>query len=91
MLRPYDKTYFAILLTEKLVMIMYKKGENLMNIILIRHGDPDYVNDTLTAKGHEEANKLCKFLSGTPIDALYQSPNGTNLTDSDNSPSSVSG
>jgi broad specificity phosphatase PhoE len=55
---------------------LVEKGEDLMNIILIRHGDPDYANDTLTAKGHEEASKLCKFLSGISIDAIYQSPNG---------------
>jgi broad specificity phosphatase PhoE len=47
-----------------------------MNIIFIRHGDPDYVNDTLTENGHEEAKKLSTFLTNTPIDAIYQSPNG---------------
>ena len=25
-----------------------------MRILLIRHGDPDYVNDTLTEKGRRE-------------------------------------
>jgi broad specificity phosphatase PhoE len=47
-----------------------------MNIIFIRHGDPDYANDTLTEKGHEEARKLSTFLTNMPIDAIYQSPNG---------------
>ena len=47
-----------------------------MNIIFIRHGDPDYANDTLTEKGHEEARKLSTFLANMPIDAIYQSPNG---------------
>ena len=31
-----------------------------MRILLIRHGDPDYVNDTLTAKGSREAAQLAK-------------------------------
>lgn len=47
-----------------------------MEIILIRHGDPDYANDTLTPKGHEEAKKLADFLADKRIDAIFQSPNG---------------
>jgi len=47
-----------------------------MEIILIRHGDPDYANDTLTPSGHEEARKLARFLADKPIDAIFQSPNG---------------
>ncbi|MGQ9608198.1 MAG: histidine phosphatase family protein [bacterium] len=47
-----------------------------MEIILIRHGEPDYTNDTLTPRGHKEAKKLAKFLSKIPISAIYQSPNG---------------
>ena len=47
-----------------------------MEIILIRHGDPDYANDTLTPKGHEEAKRLAEFLADVPIDAIFQSPNG---------------
>lgn len=47
-----------------------------MEIILIRHGDPDYANDTLTPRGHEEAKKLARFLADKPIDAIFQSPNG---------------
>ena len=31
-----------------------------MRILLIRHGDPDYVNDTLTEKGRREAALLAK-------------------------------
>ena len=31
-----------------------------MKIIFIRHGDPDYVNDTLTEKGMREAKLLAK-------------------------------
>ena len=47
-----------------------------MEIILIRHGDPDYANDTLTLTGHEEAKLLASFLADRPIDAIFQSPNG---------------
>lgn len=47
-----------------------------MEIILVRHGDPDYTNDTLTPKGHEEAKRLASFLADVPIDAIFQSPNG---------------
>jgi len=47
-----------------------------VEIILIRHGDPDYANDTLTPKGHEEAKRLAEFLADVPIDAIFQSPNG---------------
>ena len=32
----------------------------LMKIIFIRHGDPDYVNDSLTEKGIREAKLLAK-------------------------------
>ncbi len=32
-----------------------------MEIILIRHGEPDYANDTLTSRGHKEAKKLAKI------------------------------
>ncbi len=31
-----------------------------MDLLLIRHGDPDYPNDTLTAKGHLRQNGLLK-------------------------------
>ena len=47
-----------------------------MNIILIRHGDPDYVNDTLTKKGRQEAVALAKFLKNIPVKKFYCSPMG---------------
>lgn len=47
-----------------------------MRIILIRHADPDYANDALTPKGHEQAKKLAKYLEKMSIDAIFQSPNG---------------
>lgn len=47
-----------------------------MEILLIRHGDPDYANDSLTERGRREAQKLAERLRGMPIDRLYVSPLG---------------
>jgi probable phosphoglycerate mutase len=47
-----------------------------MEILLIRHGDPDYARDSLTRRGFEEARRLAEALSGVPIDDLYVSPLG---------------
>lgn len=47
-----------------------------MRIIFIRHGDPDYVNDTLTEKGLREAKLLADRVSRWPVTAFYCSPLG---------------
>ena len=47
-----------------------------MRILIIRHGDPDYVNDTLTEKGHREASLLADMLEKERIDHAYVSPLG---------------
>ncbi|MBO4733618.1 MAG: histidine phosphatase family protein [Clostridia bacterium] len=47
-----------------------------MQIILIRHGDPDYVNDTLTPRGQDEAIALGRFLRDIPVTKFYCSPMG---------------
>lgn len=47
-----------------------------MKLILIRHGDPDYVNDTLTERGRIEAELLADWLSTMRIDKIYVSPKG---------------
>ncbi|NCO34701.1 MAG: histidine phosphatase family protein [Armatimonadetes bacterium] len=47
-----------------------------MQVLLIRHGDPDYTNDTLTEKGHTEARALAESLRHVPLHALYVSPFG---------------
>jgi len=62
----YQMTCYSSTITKELSML----------ISLIRHGDPDYANDTLTSKGHKEARKLAKFLANKPIDAIFQSPKG---------------
>ena len=47
-----------------------------MRILIIRHGDPDYANDTLTEKGHREAKLLAEKLKKEKIDYIYSSPLG---------------
>ena len=47
-----------------------------MRLLLIRHGDPDYANDTLTEKGVKEAKLLAERLAGENIRDIYVSPLG---------------
>lgn len=47
-----------------------------MRLLLIRHGDPDYIHDTLTEKGDREAELLAELLAGEEIDDIYMSPMG---------------
>ena len=47
-----------------------------MELLIVRHGDPDYANDTLTEKGKVEAELLAEKLSKMKIDACYVSPLG---------------
>lgn len=47
-----------------------------MKIHFIRHGDPDYINDSLTELGREEAIKLATYMRHLPISAVYASPLG---------------
>lgn len=48
-----------------------------MRIIFIRHGDPDYMNDSLTEKGVREAKLLAKRVSEwKDITEIYCSPLG---------------
>lgn len=47
-----------------------------MRLYVIRHGDPDYANDTLTAKGIDEATALAAYLEGEGVRTLYSSPLG---------------
>lgn len=51
--------------------------DKLMKIIFIRHGDPDYVNDSLTEKGIREAKLLAKRVAKwEKITQFYCSPLG---------------
>lgn len=47
-----------------------------MKILMIRHGDPDYVHDALTEKGRVEAACLAERLAKMDIQAFYVSPLG---------------
>jgi broad specificity phosphatase PhoE len=47
-----------------------------MDVLLIRHGDPDYSNDTLTPLGHRQAHRLAEHLVTAGISRLYCSPMG---------------
>lgn len=47
-----------------------------MEIWIIRHGDPDYVRDSLTEKGVVEAKLLAKRISKQKVTAFYCSPLG---------------
>jgi len=55
--------------------LSYERGK-LMEVILIRHADPDYKKDTITEKGHQEAKALSLSLKGSRLDNLYVSPLG---------------
>ncbi len=45
-----------------------------MRILIIRHAEPDYENDTLTEKGFREAEILSERLKERVIDDIYSSP-----------------
>lgn len=47
-----------------------------MEIWIVRHGDPDYVRDSLTEKGVVEAKLLAKRISKQRVTAFYCSPLG---------------
>lgn len=47
-----------------------------MKLIFIRHGDPDYANDTLTEKGWREALALSERVCKWDIKNIYCSPLG---------------
>ena len=47
-----------------------------MKLIIIRHGDPDYVHDTLTEKGWKEAEYLSERIAKLNVDEFYVSPLG---------------
>ena len=47
-----------------------------MQVLLIRHGEPDYENDTLTEVGHQQAQLLAASLAAESLDAIYVSHMG---------------
>jgi len=47
-----------------------------MKLLIIRHGDPDYANDTLTAQGWREAELVSLRMEKEDIKQIYVSPLG---------------
>lgn len=47
-----------------------------MRLVIVRHGDPDYIHDSLTEQGEKEAQLLSERISKMHVDAFYQSPLG---------------
>ena len=47
-----------------------------MRLLFIRHGDPDYVNDSLTKKGRREAECLAELAPALDLGEVYASPMG---------------
>ena len=47
-----------------------------MVLYIIRHADPDYVNNTITPLGREEAAALGVRMSSVKLDKIYTSPMG---------------
>ena len=47
-----------------------------MNLLLIRHGHPDYTHDCLTPLGHSQAERAADRLRDEKIDAFFSSPFG---------------
>ncbi|HEV7785285.1 MAG TPA: histidine phosphatase family protein [Thermoanaerobaculia bacterium] len=45
-----------------------------MRLYIIRHAEPDYPRDALTARGHAQARELANRLSTMGIDQVYSSP-----------------
>lgn len=47
-----------------------------MRLIFVRHGDPDYANDSLTERGRKEVEALLKRAKNWKVDRFYSSPLG---------------
>ena len=47
-----------------------------MNILIIRHGEPDYANDSITERGADDARRLAAIVDRYHIDEFYVSPLG---------------
>ncbi len=47
-----------------------------MNLYIVRHGNPDYSNDTLTDLGRTQAEACAEEMTGLAIDEIYSSPYG---------------
>ncbi len=59
-----------------IVCLVKQERKNTMKLLIIRHGDPDYTIDSLTEKGHREAEMLAERIAPMDIAAYYVSPLG---------------
>ncbi len=50
-----------------------------MNLYYIRHGEPDYENDSLTEIGKQQALKTGEYFASINLDKIFSSPNGRAL------------
>jgi probable phosphoglycerate mutase len=50
-----------------------------MKLLIVRHADPDYPNNTITSAGHQEAQALAKRMVLLGLDRIYSSPLGRAL------------
>ncbi len=60
-------------------MGVYNRWEAALQLLLVRHGDPHYPTDSLTERGHREAERLAETLDDYRIDALFVSTMGRAL------------
>ena len=67
--------YFYLLIYDIFVLILIVKG-TIMKLIFVRHGEPDYINDSLTENGRAEALALAKRISTWDVTEFYVSPQG---------------
>ena len=56
--------------------VFKRNKENNMNLIFIRHAEPDYTIDSLTEKGFREAEMLANRTKDWKVDEVYVSPMG---------------
>ena len=56
--------------------VFKRNKENNMNLIFIRHAEPDYTIDSLTEKGFREAEMLANRTKDWNVDEVYVSPMG---------------
>ena len=52
------------------------RKEFIMKIVFVRHGEPDYINDSLTEKGWREAKLLANRICKWNVTDFYCSPLG---------------
>ncbi len=58
------------------MLYFIEKEPMALKLLIVRHGDPDYENDTLTEKGWREASCLAQRLAELEVRDFYVSPLG---------------